>query len=219
MIRVLLADDHVVLRDGLRHILEAAGDFRIVGEAGDGEATLALVSDLDADVLVLDLSMPGSAGIELIAQVRGAAPQLRVLVSSMHAQRQVAGQAFRAGASGYLTKDCASTELVDALREIARGGLYLSTNLADPSNEQPYDGQDSMDRPLPHHALTAREYEVMQLIVSGQTVTQIAESLQLSPKTVSTHRTNLLAKMGFTHDAALIRYALRYRLFENDSQD
>jgi len=217
MIRVLLADDHAVLRDGLRHILEAAGDFRIVGEAGDGESTLALVSDIDADVLVLDLSMPGGSGIELIGQIRAASPQLRVLVSSMHAQRHLAAQAFRAGASGYLTKDCASTELVDALREVAQGGLYLSTNLADPSHEPPYDDDGSADRRLPHHALSGREYEVMQLIVSGKTVTQIAEALQLSPKTVSTHRTNLLAKMGLTHDAALVRYALRYRLFENDS--
>ena len=216
MIRVLLADDHAVLRDGLRHILEAAGDFRIVGEAGDGESTLALASDLDADVLVLDLSMPGGAGIELIAQIRAASPQLRVLVSSMHAQRHLAANAFRAGASGYLTKDCASTELVDALREVAQGGLYLSTNLADPTNEPPYD-DGGPDARLPHQVLSGREYEVMQLIVSGQTVTQIAEALQLSPKTVSTHRTNLLAKMGFTHDAALIRYALRYRLFESDS--
>lgn len=216
MIRVLLADDHAVLRDGLRHILEAAGGFRIVGEAGDGESTLALVSDLDADVLVLDLSMPGGAGIELIAQIRAASPQLRVLVSSMHAQRHLAANAFRAGASGYLTKDCASTELVDALREVAQGGLYLSTNLADPTNEPPYD-DGGPDGRLQHQVLSGREYEVMQLIVSGQTVTQIAEALQLSPKTVSTHRTNLLAKMGFTHDAALIRYALRYRLFESDS--
>ncbi|KVD31879.1 LuxR family transcriptional regulator [Burkholderia ubonensis] len=202
MIKVILADDHAVMRDGLRHILETAGGFEIVGEASDGSTTLELAERGAADVLVLDLSMPAPTGIELLKLIKTHAPTLRTLVLTMHTEEQYAARAFKAGATGYLTKDSATAELVAAV------GVYVSRPAA-----------ESLARTLhapvetpPHERLSAREFDVMRRIVAGQTVTQIASALALSAKTVSTYKMRILEKMDLPHDAALIRYAVRHGL-------
>lgn len=208
MIRVILADDHAVMRDGLRHILETAGGFEIVGEASDGSATLALVERGAADVLLLDLSMPAPTGIELIRLVKHHAPSLRTLVLTMHAEAQYAARAFKAGATGYLTKDSATAELVEAVGKVAAGGVYVSPSAA----ESLALTLRTPAATLPHERLSAREFDVMRRIVAGQTVTQIATELALSAKTVSTYKTRILEKMDLPHEAALVRYAVRHEL-------
>ncbi|WP_423381955.1 response regulator [Burkholderia sp. LMG 32019] len=208
MIRVILADDHAVMRDGLRHILETAGGFEIVGEASDGSATLALVERGVADVLLLDLSMPAPTGIELIRLVKHHAPSLRTLVLTMHAEAQYAARAFKAGATGYLTKDSATAELVEAVGKVAAGGVYVSPSAA----ESLALTLRAPATALPHERLSARELDVMRRIVAGQTVTQIATELALSAKTVSTYKTRILEKMELPHEAALVRYAVRHDL-------
>ncbi|QRR06176.1 response regulator transcription factor [Burkholderia sp. MS455] len=208
MIRVILADDHAVMRDGLRHILERAGGFEIVGEASDGPATLALAERSAADVLLLDLSMPAPTGIELIRLVKSHAPSLRTLVLTMHAEAQYAARAFKAGAVGYLTKDSATAELVEAVGKVAAGGVYVSPSAAESLART----LRAPAQTLPHERLSARELDVMRRIVAGQTVTQIASELALSAKTVSTYKTRILEKMELPHEAALIRYAMRHDL-------
>ncbi|MGG1943447.1 response regulator transcription factor [Trinickia sp. NRRL B-1857] len=204
MIRVLLADDHAVMRECLLHILEAAQSFVVAGQAHDGESTLALVRETNADVLVLDLTMPAGGGIALIERVRTANPHLRVLVLSMHVESHVMERAFRAGASGYLTKESAGVELVAAVRKIARGELY-----ADPGGAR-HGAQ--VDRPAvrrPQDVLTSRECDVLRRLAAGETSRRIAQVLDLTPQTVSTHKKRILEKLALANDAALIRYALR----------
>ncbi|WP_241300695.1 response regulator [Burkholderia stabilis] len=208
MIRVILADDHAVMRDGLRYILERAGGFEIVGEASDGSATLALAERGAADVLLLDLSMPAPTGIELIRLVKSHAPSLRTLVLTMHAEAQYAARAFKAGATGYLTKDSATAELVEAVGKVAAGGVYVSPSAAESLART----LRTPARTLPHERLSARELDVMRRIVAGQTVTQIASELALSAKTVSTYKTRILEKMELPNEAALVRYAVRHDL-------
>ena len=208
MIRVILADDHAVMRDGLRHILEMAGGFEIVGEASDGSGTLALAERATADVLLLDLSMPAPTGIELIRLVKRQAPSLRTLVLTMHAEAQYAARAFKAGATGYLTKDSATAELVEAVGKVAAGGVYVSPSAA----ESLAHTLRAPAQALPHERLSAREFDVMRRIVAGQTVTRIASELALSAKTVSTYKTRILEKMGLPHEAALVRYTVRHDL-------
>ncbi|MCA3845061.1 MAG: response regulator transcription factor, partial [Burkholderia sp.] len=208
MIRVILADDHAVMRDGLRYILEMAGGFEIVGEASDGSATLALAERAAADVLLLDLSMPAPTGIELIRLVKSHAPSLRTLVLTMHAEAQYAARAFKAGATGYLTKDSATAELVEAVGKVAAGGVYVSPSAAESLART----LRAPAQALPHERLSTRELDVMRRIVAGQTVTQIASELALSAKTVSTYKTRILEKMELPHEAALVRYAVRHDL-------
>ena len=213
MTRVLLADDHALVRDGLRHILNSASGFEVAGEASDSASTMALVRSSAADVLVLDLSMPGRNGIELIRQIKDEKPTLRVLVLTMHAEQQYAVRAFKAGASGYLTKESASAELVAAVTKVAAGGVYVSLAMAErfaQSLNEPVDA-------LPHQRLSDREFDVFRRIAAGQTISEIAQELCVSAKTVSTYKTRILEKMQMPHDTALVRYAIRHKLFdEND---
>jgi DNA-binding NarL/FixJ family response regulator len=196
------------MRDGLRYILEMAGGFEIVGEASDGSATLALAERAAADVLLLDLSMPAPTGIELIRLVKSHAPSLRTLVLTMHAEAQYAARAFKAGATGYLTKDSATAELVEAVGKVAAGGVYVSPSAAESLART----LRAPAQALPHERLSTRELDVMRRIVAGQTVTQIASELALSAKTVSTYKTRILEKMELPHEAALVRYAVRHDL-------
>jgi DNA-binding NarL/FixJ family response regulator len=209
MIKVLIADDHAVVRDGLRHILQGASGFEVAGEACDGPTTIALVRSTPAQVLVLDLSMPGRHGVELIRQIKDELPELRILVLTMHAEQQYAVRAFKAGASGYLTKESASAELVGAVTKIAAGGVYVSLAMAErfaQSLNQPAEA-------LPHQRLSDREFDVFRRIAAGQTITEIAQELCVSSKTVSTYKTRILEKMQMPHEAALVRYAMRHQLF------
>lgn len=216
MIQVLLADDHAMMRDGLRHVLERAGGFQIAGEACDSATTIALVRAQPAEtaqVLVLDLSMPGRNGLELIAQIKDERPALRILVLTMHAEQQYAVRAFKAGASGYLTKDSASTELVNAVTKVASGGVYISMAMAERFAQSLHEPTDT----LPHQRLSDREFDVFRRIVAGETISEIAQALCVSAKTVSTYKIRILEKMQMPHEAALVRYAIRHRLFDDEN--
>ena len=206
MIRVVMADDHTILREGLKQLLAAAEGIEVVGEAIDGHEVLQQVRTTEFDVLLLDLSMPGRSGMDLIKQVKSERPQLRVLVLSMHGEQQYAVRAVRAGASGYLTKDSAATQLVAAIRKVAAGGAFISPEVA----EQLVRGATPRSEGPPHTALSDREYEVFRLLVAGKTVTEIADKLNLSVKTVSTHKVRLMEKMGMETQADLIRYAIAH---------
>jgi DNA-binding NarL/FixJ family response regulator len=214
MIRVLIADDHALVRDGLRHILQNAKGFEVVGEASDGVSTIALVRANPAEVLVLDLSMPGRNGVELIKQIRDELPALRILVLTMHAEQQYAVRAFKAGASGYLTKESASAELVSAVTKVASGGVYVSLAMAERFAQSLNEPADT----LPHQRLSDREFDVFRRIAAGQTLTEIAAELCVSSKTVSTYKTRILEKMQMPHEAALVRYALRHKLLGEDEE-
>lgn len=211
MIRVVIADDHTIVREGLKQLLLGAGVFEIVGEARDGHEVLKAVREIDFDVLLLDLSMPGKSGMELIKQVKSEKPRLRVLVLSMHQEHQYAVRAIKAGASGYLTKDSASTQLVSAIEKVASGGAFISAEVA----EQLALGAMPQTEGPPHAALSDREYQVFRMLVSGRAVSDIADDLNLSAKTVSTHKARLMEKMGIDNQAELVRYAIRHRLFDD----
>jgi DNA-binding NarL/FixJ family response regulator len=213
MIRVLIADDHALIRDGLRHILQNANGFEVVGEANDGVSTIALVRSHPAEVLLLDLSMPGRNGVELIRQIKEEVPSLRILVLTMHAEQQYAVRAFKGGASGYLTKESASAELVAAVSKVAAGGVYVSLVMAEQFAQNLNEPVDA----LPHQRLSDREFDVFCRIVAGQTLHDIAAELCVSSKTVSTYKTRILEKMQMPHEAALVRYALRHKLVEDDT--
>jgi DNA-binding NarL/FixJ family response regulator len=213
-IRVLIADDHALVRDGLRHILTNASGFEVAGEASDGAGTLALVRSTVAHVLVLDLSMPGRNGIELIRQIRDEQPALRILVLTMHAEQQYAARAFKAGAAGYLTKESASAELVAAVTKVAAGGVYVSLAMAERFAQSLNEPADT----LPHQRLSDREFDVFRRICAGETITEIGEALCLSGKTVSTYKARILEKMQMPHEAALVRYAVRHKLFEDSDE-
>jgi DNA-binding NarL/FixJ family response regulator len=213
MTRVLLADDHTLVREGLRHVLETTRGVEVAGEAQDGPSTLALVRGTPADVLVLDLSMPGPRnGVELVKQIKEEIPTLRILVLTMHAEQQYAVRAFKAGASGYLTKESASTELVVAVTKVAAGGVYVSISMAERFAQSLSEPTDM----LPHQRLSDRELEVFRRIAAGQTIGEIANELCVSSKTVSTYKTRILEKMEMHHEAALVRYAIQHKLLDDD---
>jgi DNA-binding NarL/FixJ family response regulator len=215
MTKVLIADDHTLVREGLRYLLQTATNLEVAGEACDGAGVLVLVRAMPADVLVLDLSMPGRSGIELIAQIHDEIPALRILVLTMHAEQQYAVRAFKAGASGYMTKESASSELVAAVTKIAAGGVYVSLSMAERFAQ-------SLNEPvgiLPHQRLSDREFEVFRRIVAGETITEIALTLFVSAKTVSTYKTRILEKMQMPHEAALVRYAVRYKLLDDGGSE
>ena len=210
MIRVLLADDHAVVRAGLREILSDTGDIVVAGEAANGQEVLALVRANDYDLAVLDMSMPGRSGIELIKLVKAEKPKLRILVLSMHSEEQYAVRALKAGASGYLGKESAADQLVAAIRRIAAGGAHVSPETA---QRLALDAGRGSDAP-PHTLLSDREFQVFQLIAKGAAVGEIAKQLSLSVKTVSTHKTRIMEKMGLANQAELIRYALEHKLLD-----
>lgn len=211
MIRVVIADDHTILREGLKQLLQATEDFEVVGEAGDGHEVLHQVRTREFDVLLLDMSMPGKSGMELIKQVKAERPKLRVLVLSMHEEHQYAVRAIRSGASGYLTKESASTQLVTAIRKVAGGGAFISAEVAE---QLALSAMPNAEGPL-HGSLSDREYQVFRLLVAGEGVTQIAAQLNLSVKTVSTHKARLMEKLGIDNAAELVRYALKHGLSDD----
>ncbi len=208
MIRILIADDHTLVRDGLKQILSATPGLVVAAEATDGGQTLARIRAEDFDLVLLDMSMPGLSGIDLVRRLKLERPKLKILVLSMHGEQQYAVRAYKAGASGYLTKDSASAQLVAAIRKIAAGGVYISAAGA----EQLAMGAMANDGAPAHRALSDREFEVFRLLVAGTSITEIAEALHLSVKTVSTHKTRVLQKLNMTSTAELVRYALENKL-------
>jgi DNA-binding NarL/FixJ family response regulator len=203
LIRVLIADDHKIVRDGLKRILSAHGEVDVTGEAADGDQALALVRAHEFDLAMVDMSMPGLSGIDLIKRLKLEKPKLRILVLSMHGERQYAARALKAGASGYLNKDSAAELLVGAIRKIAAGGVHIGDAAAA--------SLVSADK-APHEALSDREFEVLRLLVEGLGPTDIGDKLHLSVKTVSTHKTRILEKLNVSSTAALVRYALDHKL-------
>ncbi|MGI4849777.1 MAG: response regulator [Janthinobacterium lividum] len=208
MIRIVIADDHTFMREGLKRILDGADDIAVVGEAVDGFETLALVRKGGFDLLLLDLSMPGRSGVELIRQLGDEMPRLPILVLTMHDEQQYAVRAIRAGARGYLTKESAGTQLVSAIRKVANGRPYISIEVA----EQLAIDAMPLAPQMPHKQLSDREFEVFSLLVTGKSITEIAESLHLSVKTVSTHKNRILVKMGLPSLAGLVQYAVAHHL-------
>ena len=208
MTRILIADDHAIVRDGLRRILQSAPGIEVAGEAVSGDEVMARVREGGFDLLLLDMSMPGKSGIELIKWVKSTRPELAVLVLSMHQEEQYAVRAIRAGASGYVTKESASALLVAAIRKVAEGGLYITPGVA----EQLALTLRPPATDLPHQTLSDREFEVFGLLVNGDSVSDIAARLHLSGKTVSTHKARVLEKMGMNSVADLVRYAMAHRL-------
>lgn len=210
MIRIAIADDHMLVRQGLKQVFGTASQFVVVGEASDGNEVMDLIRSIPIDVLILDMSMPGRSGIELIKQVKSECPKLPVLVLSMHHEAQYAVRAIRAGAAGYLTKGSAADELIGAVRKIAAGGLFITPTVAERLAME----FGETTNVAPHRLLSDREYQIFQKIVSGGSVSAIAEELCISSKTVSTYKARILQKMQMDSAAALIRYAVEQGLAE-----
>ncbi|HEY5801044.1 MAG TPA: response regulator transcription factor [Burkholderiaceae bacterium] len=208
MIKIVIADDHTIMREGLKRILDGAEDIVVVGEAIDGFDALAHVRRGGFDLLLLDLSMPGRSGVDLIHQIKDEAPKLAVLILTMHEEEQYAVRAIRAGAQGYVTKESAGTQLVSAIRKVASGRPYISMEVAE---------QLALNIMVPHEKLlheqlSDREFEVFSMLVGGKSITEIADALHLSVKTVSTHKTRIMLKMGMSSLSDMVQYAVAHRL-------
>jgi len=207
-VRVLVADDHALVRQGLRQVLALSNELSLVAEAKNAWEVIERVRDIEVDVVLLDMSMPGPSGLELIRRLRSEAPRVPVLVLSMHAEAQIASRAIKAGARGYLTKDSEPELLIDALRQVGRGGNFIDPSLA----TQLVFETGSISDEAPHVSLTNREYQVFLALVQGQGQVEIAEELNLSPKTVSTHKFRLMQKLGVDNLSELVRHAIRHGL-------
>jgi two-component system invasion response regulator UvrY len=210
MLRVLIADDHAVVRQGLKQILQDTRDMVVAGEAVNGQEVLEKVRAEAWDVVILDISMPGHSGLDILKELKYERPKLPVLVLSMYSEDQFAMRVLKAGASGYLTKDSASDELVKAVRKVASGGKYVSPFLAEKLAFEI--GSDA--NKLPHETLSDREFQVLRMIATGKAVGEIAAELSLSPKTISTYRARLMKKMNLTTNADLIHYAIQNHLVD-----
>ncbi|MGH8736398.1 MAG: response regulator [Burkholderiales bacterium] len=206
--RILIADDHPIVRAGLKEILAAEHDMEVVGEATNGDALLALEGRREWDVAIVDFSMPGCSGTELVKELRQRHPDRPVLVLSMLPEDVHAGQVFKAGGAGYINKESATEELTGALRKVVAGGKYVSAAFAEKLASELATGRD---RPL-HDTLSDREYKVMWLLASGKHINEIAEEIFLSPSTISTYRARILKKLGLANNAELVRYAVSHRL-------
>jgi DNA-binding NarL/FixJ family response regulator len=206
--RLLLVDDHTIVREGLKRILEGTQEGWDITEESSGFQALDSLRRAPFDLAIVDLSMPGMSGLELIRRIRTEFAALPVLVLSMHAEEEYALRAFKAGANGYVTKDSAAEELIHAVHKVLRGGAYVTASLAERVVQQ-LNGSVEVPR---HATLSNRELEVLRRIVAGERSTDIAEALHLSVKTISTHKTRILEKLQLTSTAALIRYGMEHRL-------
>lgn len=209
MIRVLIADDHALVRGGLKQIIATTADIEVAGEATCGADVLEKARGGDYSLLLLDMSMPGLSGIDLIRHLKTARPDLPILVLSMHNEGQVVTRALRAGAAGYVTKDSEPEILLAAIRKIAGGGRFLDPTLVDVM----VFAAGSADAP-PHELLSDREFQVLQLLAKGHSLNEIGGMLNISAKTISTHKMRLMEKLGLDNNAELVRYAMRHGLVE-----
>jgi two-component system, NarL family, invasion response regulator UvrY len=210
MIRILIADDHTILREGLKQILSVCSDMVVAGEADNGQDALQKVRTEEWDVILLDMSMPGKSGIELIKQIKREKPKLPVVILSMHKEDLYAVRTMKAGASGYLCKDSASAQLVNVIRKVAGGGIFISQEMA----EKLAHGLHSPSDEPAHTLLSDREYQVFMRLVQGMSLTEIADEFNLSVKTVSTHKTHIQEKMRADNLSMLIKYAIRHNLLD-----
>ena len=211
-IQILIADDHGVLRAGLRALLNAEPDLEVIGEAADGDETLRAAWELQPHVVILDLSMPGPGGIEVIRQLKHVLPETRVLVLTVHEDDSLLREAIRAGAAGYVTKRAVESELINAIRAVWRGDIYVHPAMTRAllSGLQPSENEEQ----APAEVLTPRETEVLRLIALGYTNRQIAEALSISIRTVETHRSNIMGKLGLRSRVDLVRYARDHGLLD-----
>ncbi len=210
MLRVLIADDHPIVRQVLKQIIAETSDMTIAEEASNGLEVLSKVGTSNCDVVLLDISMPGRNGVDILRQLKDERPRLPILILSIHPEEQYAVRVLRAGASGYLTKESAPDELVAAIRKVSMGGKYVSSSLA----EKLASDLKSGDEQLPHKNLSDREYHVMCMIASGKTATEIANELSLSVKTISTYRSRILEKTKMKNNAELTSYTIKNRLVD-----
>lgn len=208
--RILIADDHPIVRRGLKEILGDAFTRVTFGEAKTANETLDKVQSEAWDIVILDISMPGKTGLDILGDLLRLRPRLPVLLLSVHPEEQYARRALKAGAAGYLTKECVQDELRDAVRRVQAGGRYVSSTLAE---KLAFDLQRGADKPV-HELLSDREFQVLRMLASGRTVKQIADEIALSVKTVSTYRARILMKTGMKTTAELIRYALQAHLVD-----
>jgi two-component system invasion response regulator UvrY len=210
MIKILIADDHAVVREGLKMILSESPDLVVAAEASTGQEVLNMISKKELDLVVLDIAMPGRGGLDILKEIKSQKPKLPVLILSMYPEEQYAVRVLKAGASGYMTKESAPHELINAINQISKGKKYVSPSLAE---KLALDLEISTDRPL-HESLSDREYQVMCMIASGKTLKEIAEQLSLSIKTISTYRSRILEKMNMKSNAELTHYAIKNRLVD-----
>lgn len=210
MTRILIVDDHEIVRDGIRKMLDEQPGAVTFGQAGTAAEALDLARDEEWDVAVLDLSLGGRSGLEVLKELKQIRPRLPVLILSMHAEEHYARRAFKGGAAGYITKDSPRAELLHAIKTVIKGGKYVSPALA---SKLVFDIERGSDRP-PHEDLSDREFEVIKLIGSGKTVTEIAALLSLSDKTISTYRARILQKLQMKTSAELTRYAIENKLVD-----
>ncbi len=209
MIRILLADDHTLLRQGLKMMVSEIEGFTITDEASTGSEALQKVRDGVCDMIILDLALPDRSGLDVLKQIKSTHPKLPVLVLSMHSEAEYAERAFRAGASGYLTKESAPDQLMAAIRRVAEGGRYVSPSFAE---KLAADLESVQRSEIPHERLSDREFEIFRLIVAGKSLKEIADVLCLSAKTVTTYRARIMDKMSMSSNAELVRYAVENRL-------
>jgi two-component system invasion response regulator UvrY len=208
--KILVADDHPVVREGLKQILSETPDMVVAGEAGTSQEVLNEVWGNDYDVVLLDISMPGRNGLDILKELKSVEPDIHVLVLTIHPEEQYAVRMLTAGASGYLTKESAPDELIAAIRKVSMGGKYVTSSLAE---RLAFDLGVDAEKP-PHERLSDREYQVLCMIASGETVNEIARELLLSAKTISTYRSHILEKMNMKKSAELIHYAIQHRLVD-----
>jgi DNA-binding NarL/FixJ family response regulator len=210
MIRIFLADDHTLFRAGLRQMLQSFADFSVVAEATNAAETLAAIEQIEADVFILDLTMPGVTGTSLVEETARLRPDVPILVLSMHDEPATVRRALQAGARGYLTKEVSPDTLMTAVTRVAAGERYIPAELAE---SLVFDSVEPRTTAR-HERLTPREREVLRLIAAGYQLSQIAERINLSPKTITTHKAHLMEKLGVANNVELIRYAVEHRLFE-----
>ena len=210
MVRIIIVDDHPIVREGLKKILENTPDITVVDEAGSGEELLNKIRKNNYDLILLDISMPGRGGLELLEQLKLEKHNLKILILSIHSEENYAVRALRTGASGYLTKDKAPFELIEAIRKVSRGGKYVSPSLAE---KLAFDLELGDNKQF-HEKLSNREFQIMRMIASGKTITNISEEIALSISTISTYRNRILEKMKMKNNAELTYYAIKNKLVE-----
>lgn len=214
MIKILIADDHAIVREGLKQILHNIPDMKVCGEAGSGDEALKLIRDDEWDVLLLDIAMPGKNVLDVITRVKHYSPRLGILILSMYSEDQYAVRTLRAGADGYLTKDAAPDKLVEAIRKVARGGKYVSASMTEKLIAELH---ADPEKPL-HTTLSDREFQVFRALGSGKGLSEIADDMALSVKTISTYRTRIMTKMKMSKNAEIIHYVLEADLLGSDTR-
>jgi DNA-binding NarL/FixJ family response regulator len=210
MIRIFITDDHSLIREGLKKIINDEKDISIIGEAGNAKDTMSFVLSKNIDILILDLNLPDKNGLDLLKELKSLKPELKILILSMHPEDRFAMRVLRAGASGYITKESVGEELVRAIRKVYNGGKYVSESLAE---MLAFEIQGGGDKPI-HEILSDREFQVLQMIASGKTLAEISEALSLAVTTISTYRARVLEKLNLHSNAELIHYAITNKLLD-----